>query len=431
MALQGKGRSAQIVKGAAMNENETGANVNRPIDGPAQDPASNPGPAPAPAPGPAQPTATPQPAAAPQPAPALAPQPQAQPAPAPQPQAQPAPQPQAQPAPQPAPAPQPQGQPAPQPQPGSAAPAGSGGGPQQPPNGPAAAPQQPAPGAPAQGVGGKPQPSGNPTGVGPLVLGILAIVFCWVPLVSIILGILAIVMSVRSSRTFGPNGKTKAGKICGIVGLVLAVIIWIITIVGVVGAMSVVQDSPSSSSSSTTSSSSASSGVADSAEEAEVEALAVAELDKYVNPDDALKSSLAKELDDEFYDDYEVRLKDIGIDSKDVASWMFDGVSYRIDSVYVNSDGTATVYADIESKDSYALMSTFYDEGSAYFDTKEGKVLSDSAAAKKIGALFQEAMDSTTKTTSFFAAMEFTKKGGTWVIDQDEWEDQLDCVFYL
>lgn len=319
----------------------------------------------------------------------------------------------------------------PQPQPGSAAPAGSGGGPRQPPNGPAAAPQQPAPGAPAQGAGVKSQPSGNPTGVGPLVLGILAIVFCWVPLVSIILGILAIVMSVRSSRTFGPNGKTKAGKICGIVGLVLAVIIWIVAIVGVVGAMSVVQDSPSSSSSSTTSSSSASSGVADSAEEAEVEALAVAELDKYVNPDDALKSSLAKELDNEFYDDYEVKLKDIGIDSKDVAAWMLDGVNYRIDSVYVNSDGTATVYADIESKDSYALMSTFYDEGSAYFDTKEGKALSSSAAAKKIGALFQEAMDSTTKTTSFFAAMEFTKKGGTWVIDQDEWEDQLDCVFYL
>lgn len=400
MVLQGKGRSAQIVKGATMNEKETGANVNRPIDGPAQDPASNPGSAPAPAPGPAQPTAAPQPA---QPAAAF----------------------------QPAPAPQPQGQPAPQPQPGSAAPAGSGGGPQQPPNGPAAAPQQPAPGAPAQGAGGKSQPSGNPTGVGPLVLGILAIVFCWVPLVSIILGILAIVMSVRSSRTFGPNGKTKAGKICGIVGLALAVIIWIVTIVGVVGAMSVVQDPPSSSSSSTTSSSSASSGVADSAEEAEVEALAVAELDKYVNPDDALKSSLAKELDDEFYDDYEVKLKDIGIDSKDVAAWMLDGVSYRIDSVYVNSDGTATVYADIESKDSYALMSTFYDEGSAYFDTKEGKALSGSAAAKKIGALFQEAMDSTTKTTSFFAAMEFTKKGGTWVIDQDEWEDQLDCVFYL
>ena len=62
-----------------------------------------------------------------------------------------------------------------------------------------------------------------------LVLGILSIVFCCIPLLSLILGILGFTQA-RMGQGSSKAGLAKAGKICCIVGLSFAVCIYILNI---------------------------------------------------------------------------------------------------------------------------------------------------------------------------------------------------------
>jgi hypothetical protein len=62
-----------------------------------------------------------------------------------------------------------------------------------------------------------------------MVCGILSIVFCWVPVVGLVLGIIALVLSskakghvVRNPGMYTPGGMRTAGFVCGIIGTVFS-----------------------------------------------------------------------------------------------------------------------------------------------------------------------------------------------------------------
>ena len=75
----------------------------------------------------------------------------------------------------------------------------------------------------------------NNLGITSLVLGIISIVFCWVPILGLVAGIIAIVLSVKQKKIF-PNGINTAGLVTGIIGSVFSVlylIIWLIVLIGI------------------------------------------------------------------------------------------------------------------------------------------------------------------------------------------------------
>ena len=63
-----------------------------------------------------------------------------------------------------------------------------------------------------------------------LVFGILSVVICWIPLVSLILGILGI-SRARMGSGSSKAGQAKAGKVLCIVGICLAAALWLINII--------------------------------------------------------------------------------------------------------------------------------------------------------------------------------------------------------
>ena len=63
-----------------------------------------------------------------------------------------------------------------------------------------------------------------------LVLGILAIITCLVPYISIALGVIAIILGVISVKTKGRK-KAISGIVTGSVGVVLAIIVPVMTFV--------------------------------------------------------------------------------------------------------------------------------------------------------------------------------------------------------
>ena len=67
---------------------------------------------------------------------------------------------------------------------------------------------------------------GKGMGIAALVLGIISVVFFWIPFVDIltlILGIVAVVLGVMSGKK-GKNGMATAGLVLGIIGVVLSAI---------------------------------------------------------------------------------------------------------------------------------------------------------------------------------------------------------------
>lgn len=63
-----------------------------------------------------------------------------------------------------------------------------------------------------------------------LVFGILSVVMCWIPLVSLILGILGI-SRARMGSGSSKAGQAKAGKVLCIVGICLAAVLWLFNII--------------------------------------------------------------------------------------------------------------------------------------------------------------------------------------------------------
>ncbi len=65
------------------------------------------------------------------------------------------------------------------------------------------------------------QKDSNGYGIASLVLGIVSIVFCWVPVLGLVSGILGIVFSVKQKKIL-PNGIATGGLVTSIIGLVLS-----------------------------------------------------------------------------------------------------------------------------------------------------------------------------------------------------------------
>lgn len=312
--------------------------------------------------------------------------------------------------------------------------------PQQPPAPYVLPPQPPAP-APGQqpcNPYGQPvpaycqQPIGQQSGkaTGALVCGILAILFAWLPLVGIVLGIVAIVLAVKASKEAGKDGKATGAKVCGAIGIVLSVIAFVMFLVLGVATLAYVADHPSSVSVTTTPDQSAD-NLAQPDEE-KVRAVAIAELDKLKNADPAVVQYLAAASDSGFTTGAGYSLTELGIDPTELAKWMLAGFDYQIDDVYVyESDGLGTVYADVTMRDVYALARTYYTDVQAYVDAADMAALDEAAVKAKLGELFNAAMAKTTDVSTNSTSIDVIKKGNTWVADDDAWNEEMGYLFDL
>ena len=294
--------------------------------------------------------------------------------------------------------------------------------------------QPPAPGY------GQPQPYYQPAqansgkALGALICGILAIVFSVLPIVGVVLGIVAIVLASKAVKEAGKNGKTTAGKVCGVIGIVLAVI-WFV--VGMVAGFSEVYDALESSSTpsysgaitdSSEGSSSSSSTLAE--DEAELDALAVAQLDALKNKDAAVMQQLATDLDDGFSAGAGYSLDELGVDPAVFADWMLSDFSYELDGTYPFDD-SGTVYADVSHRDVYAFALKFMDDAEAALDAGEMEGLDEAGALAKLGDIYKNAMDASAEMTTSYLSIDFVKQGDAWVLDEDDWNEEVDLMFGL
>ncbi|MDO5358382.1 MAG: hypothetical protein Q4E80_03280 [Slackia faecicanis] len=319
---------------------------------------------------------------------------------------------------------------------------------------PAAAPTQPM-GTPAQPGGPAPQPAAAPMGAYPpppapnapvsnsnkatvaLVCGILAIVFSFIPIAGIILGIVAIVFAGKATRMFGHSGKATGGKVCGILGIVFSVLMIVFTVAVMMFGYSVAssideayEDTPAYVSSSNESSSwSSAAGAVDMDKDQQAVYDQVTVLfDGIVAKDAKFKDELSEEYGESFEQNFGATYAEMGIDPAAFAEWALTDFSYEIDSVFVEGD-TATVYVDTTERDTFQFLMNFGDAVAAYSQTIDAGTVSDVDAKAKVAELFNQTMAETAETTTYFAAFDFKKQGDAWVIDEESAEEEFDYMF--
>lgn len=309
-------------------------------------------------------------------------------------------------------------------------------------------PAQPAPNAPSQQTTPPPQPqaqqSSSSKGTAALVCGILAIVFCWFPIASIVLGIIAIIFAVRTKKASGKSGKTTASLVCAIIGMVLAVIMIVVTLVVGFATMQAINDSsytPQTQLQGNGSQNRYGNGAGNGNGTATGQDLnddeqaccniARQEMDSLKNQDPARVDALADLLDEGIEDLYGFDHDILGQDPHDLAVWMLTDFDYKIDDVYESSDNsTCQVYIDITQRDPYVFINTLIDGLNNLMNDPNADSMTSQQAIDAVHKCYSDALNAKVEMTSYYATMNFYKQSdGTWQLDAGDWEDQLRNIF--
>lgn len=261
----------------------------------------------------------------------------------------------------------------------------------------------------------------NGKAVGALACGILAILFAWMPLLGVALGVAAIVLAGKAVRESGKDGKATGGKACGIIGIVLAVLSLVLYLVLFsFGTMAYLM----AGSTSTEYLSSLSTGDA-RANEADMETVAAAEYDRLKNKDAALIQQIAASVDKSFASAAHYGLADLGLDPQTFAEWMLTDFDYSLDGAYDNGDGTGTVYANVTVRDATAFANAFVADAQAALDSGQLDGLDEAAMKAKLGEIYASSMAKSTGTTTSYSGISLVQQGDVWKVDQDAWNIEL------
>ena len=292
---------------------------------------------------------------------------------------------------------------------------------------------------------GQPQPAGNGKATGALICGIAAIILCWLPLLSVILGIVAIVLAGSYVKSGGTAGTAKGGRICGIVGIVLAVLMFIGSMVFGMAVYSQVMDeidTPAASVSSSSSNSAPSSSLSmPSASRAYPEGVSItedervacdvvgAEMEKLRNADPAVVSTIAALIEDGFYQASDLTLAECGVDPNEVARLMLQDFDYQASMVLASSDGTGFVAYDVKVRDIFDVLSDFGDKLDTLSNSPELSSMTQDQAKARIGELFIESIKGADMEDDGYFSVDIAKSGSTWSMVQSSWDDEIDYFF--
>lgn len=295
-----------------------------------------------------------------------------------------------------------------------------------PPSGTSATPVPPAPPAPVAGAG---QPS--PTAA--LVCGILAIVFSWLPLIGVVLGIVAIVLAGKYFKAGGAAGSGKAGRICGIVGIAFSLLCFILYIVTGCMAVNLVNEYYGTSGST---SSSLPAAVVDEEDEAAAAREAVEmRLDQIKDRDPQMMATLATMASDSFEsafggNGYDMTMENCGVDPNEFVSLMTEGFDYTFDELSEIGSTTSIDYY-LTVRDIRDVVANFNEAFEAADDAGEFDAMSDDQVRQRFGELLMNAVRDAEMTTHGLFDVDLEEEGGIWVIDEDDWNDELTYFFTL
>ncbi|MCI9628116.1 MAG: hypothetical protein HFJ64_02635 [Eggerthellaceae bacterium] len=266
-----------------------------------------------------------------------------------------------------------------------------------------------------------------------LVLGILAIVLCWIPIVGIVLGIIAIVQAGKYFNAGGTESSAKGGRVCGIIGIVLSVIMIVINAVMMFIGLAAFDELNSYSTPNRNAAieSSASSAYVDEEDQAVFDAVDPY-LDQLKNKDPQMVTTIANLMEASFDDameEYElgITLAACGVDPTELASAMIDGFDYSPDYVFGSGDEAEANY-DVNVRSLALILDALYDELIEMRSDINSGDMSEQEVYTQIGTALMNAVKNTEPDESYFD-VDVESVDGKWQLDLDSWQDELEYFF--
>ena len=309
---------------------------------------------------------------------------------------------------------------------------------------PPVTPPVPAPGQPYQGYDQPAYGAAKSAGTGALVCGILAIVFSWLPLVGIALGIVAIVLAVKTVKQSGKNGKTTGGKVCGAIGIALAVVCFVIYLLFGSIMMALVSSDDLSSEYDAMLSQSLqenadeiagslpdASSLVDPEETAAIDA-ATPYLQSLGALDDAQVQAIVDEVDQRAAESVGMTLSEMGVDPASLVRWVFADYDYEIDDIQIVKGGTSTIYALATVRDADELGTLFLERTNEFVNSSEmDAITSEEELIARVGQIYEQCLSEVTGTTTAPFEVSLTQEGDAYVVDEEAWQSQLLDFFAL
>lgn len=169
---------------------------------------------------------------------------------------------------------------------------------------------------------------------------------------------------------------------------------------------------------------------ADGDAETLVTAAAEAELDKLKNADPEALALVGDIVNEGFENQTGETLETCGVDPEGYARIMLEDFSYTIDDVYVyESIDEATVYATVNCRDVFELIDNYNYMLEAYVNSEDYQYTTYEEDCQRMGMIFIEAAESAGMNGGYQMTIDLTYENGSWVIDEDQWESELDWLF--
>lgn len=288
--------------------------------------------------------------------------------------------------------------------------------------------------APVAPVATTPMTAISPTPA--LILGILAIVFCWIPIIGIILGIVAIVQAGKYFRAGGTEGTAKGGKICGIIGIVLSGLMIIFSLISVALGLAILENYGTTSTTTTTPQSEVSSKFsAIDADEQEVFDAVDPYMEKIKNQDPEMVARIANIMETSFNEvmadsDLDATLQTCGVDPTQLAIAMMTGFDYTYDYVYGDDTESEANY-EVTVRSASEVGNEFYDQIVDMLDSLDLTTTSESDIYRMMGETLMNAVQTTQPSESPYFDIVVKKVDGKWVVDEESFDEDLDYLFAL
>lgn len=165
-------------------------------------------------------------------------------------------------------------------------------------------------------------------------------------------------------------------------------------------------------------------------QEAAVTAAVEAKLDGLANAEPDALVLIGDIANEGFENQTDESLQDCGVDPQEYAQIMLEGFTYTIDDVYVyESIGEATVYATVTCRDVFDLIDNYNYMLEAYTNSDEFDKTTYEEDCQRMGMIFIEAAESAKMNDGYQMLIDLEYENGAWVVDDDQWESELDWLF--
>ncbi len=269
-----------------------------------------------------------------------------------------------------------------------------------------------------------------------LIFGILSLPLCVIPPIGLVFGIVALLLA-SSCLKRGQENKATAGRICGIVGTVFSTILLIavLVVMGLYGdrilallndaqeeEVVTVERNNSDDEASMEEVYSDSEMAAYNAVVQRFEAL------KAGNP--AVVAPIASIASEGFQKALGFTMEECGIDPAQYVQLMASDLTCDIDLIVTkDTEDTGLVTAKVTMRSVFAVLDNYNARIQTLDRTSATLGMSDEQVRARLGEEFLAAVTETTETVSDNATFNMVFLNGTWVIDQDSWDLEMDYLF--